>query len=160
MFRRYELAYLDLWPPVPLVQDLVPHWLWMLTGPCGQGYVPADLFVQVVIPRPLVDQLEKQAEPARLRHVIQTRVLDVLADFGLLAPKPGDDETEGRDDVRDATVPRRGWDSAAPGNPGQAAAAAARPQAGAEPRPHDCHTQSRGRGPERPGRRRADMGHR
>lgn len=99
MFRRFDLAYLDLWPPVPLVQDLVPHWLWILAGASGLAYVPADLFVQVVIPRPLVGPLEKQAEPARLRHVIQTRVLDVLADFGLLAPKPGDDEAEELGDV-------------------------------------------------------------
>lgn len=98
-FRRFNLACLDRFPEPAQLQDLVPHWLWVLTGPLGTGFVSADVYGQVVIPRPLSTSLDERAAPARLRHLIQTRVLDPLADLGLLEPKPGDDETQELGDV-------------------------------------------------------------
>lgn len=96
-FRTFNIAYTDRFPELPEIQDLVPYWLWVMTGPIGAGFVPADLYVQVFTPEPR--RLDDAAAPARLRYLIQKRVLDALADFGLLEPKPGDDEAEELGDV-------------------------------------------------------------
>lgn len=96
-FRTFNLAYTDRFPELPEIQDLVPYWLWVMTGPMGAGFAPADMYVQLFTPEPR--RLDDAAAPARLRYLIQKRVLDALADFGLLEPKPGDDETEELGDV-------------------------------------------------------------
>jgi hypothetical protein len=97
-FRAFNLAYTDGFPELPEIQGLVPYWLWVMTGPLGAGFVSADVYVQVFTPEP--QRLDQAAAPARLRHLIQKRVLDVLADFGLLEVRAGDDEREELGDVR------------------------------------------------------------
>lgn len=99
-FRRFNLAYLDLFAEVPGLQDLVAHWLWHLTGPMGTGFTTADEYLRAGIPGPLMDQLQREAVPVRLRHLFQARVQDALADFGLLEVKPGSDEADELGDVR------------------------------------------------------------
>jgi hypothetical protein len=94
-FRTFNLAYTDRFPELPEVQDLVPYWLWVMAGPIGAGFVSADYYMQVCTPEP--QRLDAAAAPARLRHLIQKRVLDALADFGLLDVR---DEREELGDVR------------------------------------------------------------
>jgi hypothetical protein len=96
-FRTFNLAYTDRFPDLPELQDLVPYWLWVMTGTLGAGFLSADVYVQVFAPDP--QRLDRAGAPARLRHLIQKRVLDALADFGLLEPKAADDETEELGDV-------------------------------------------------------------
>ena len=82
-FRVLDLAYLDRFPAVPEIQDLVPYWLWLLSQPAHRdAYLSADYFVQVFTPDPL--DLDRAAAPARLRGLVQRRVFESLADFGLV----------------------------------------------------------------------------
>lgn len=96
-FRTFDLAYTDRFPGLPEIQNLVPYWLWVMAGARGAAFLSADFYVHIFTPEP--GPLDEAAAPARLRHLIQTRVLDALADFGLLEPKPGDDEREELGDV-------------------------------------------------------------
>jgi len=82
-FRVFNLAYLDPFPAVAAIQDLVPYWLWVLGHPPHAGAPHcADTLVWVFTPDPV--QLDAAAAPARLRALIQKRVFDPLADFGLV----------------------------------------------------------------------------
>ena len=81
---------------MPEIQDLVPYWLWVMSDE-RQVVLRGDYFVWICTPEPL--RLDQAAQPARLRALIQKRVLDPLADFGLLEPQPGDDAERGLGDV-------------------------------------------------------------
>ncbi len=80
-----------------------PHWLWSMTGPLGAAFASADYYIYNLTPEH--QSLDDAAAPARLRHLIQKRVLDALADFGLLEPKPGDDERQELGDARFRPTP-------------------------------------------------------
>jgi hypothetical protein len=96
-FRSFDLAYTDRFPGLAEIQDLVPYWLWVMAGARGAAFLSADFYVHIFTPEP--GRLDEAAAPARLRYLIQARVLDALADFGLLEPKLGDDEREELGDV-------------------------------------------------------------
>ena len=96
-FRVSDLAYMDRFPAVPEIQDLVPYWLWLLSQPAHRdAYLSADYFVQVFTPEPL--DLDRAAAPARLRGLVQRRVFESLADFGLVEFRP---EDEGEREIGD-----------------------------------------------------------
>ena len=101
-FRVFDIAYIDPFPSMPVIQDLVPYWLAIL-----MDHVPAalraDYFVQVFTPDPV--RLDAAAAPARLRALVQTRVFDALADFGLMEVVAGDDRQVELGDVRFRATP-------------------------------------------------------
>ncbi len=74
-----------------------------MTGPLGAAFASADYYVYNLTPEH--QSLDDAAAPARLRHLVQKRVLDALADFGLLEVRAGDDEREELGDVRFRATP-------------------------------------------------------